>query len=337
MAKQVKKFDEQYNAAKYNEGVASSFEFGVDDSVKTYLETGVDGTSEYYHYSYWSNDNGEWCYVHHDTNGDYYAAVSLGDCTEIGLRVDVRKPVTLPKSAQLSILSYENGASVAVFYTLPAKYKHDQAWTEKAKWFVCACRVIEPTGRRQHARFEAVGEVRLLAHADVKAEHDRIREIDASLHRGRQEAIESVLAETLWLAKEMAAQLVWVVKEEAAKHAANAAEALARVEAQKRLNLSTPRRFFRKPEVPAGWAESRNCCPVVARAIFELADIVCVAPAAIWQDPTADEETTIREIVAEYLAFGDFEPSADHSYCWGWGPSLHVEEMKTVVEVEALA
>jgi hypothetical protein len=199
----AKKFNEQYNAAKYNEGAAETFEFGVDDSVKTYLETGADGSSEYYHYSYWSNDNGEWCYVHHDTNGDYYAAVALGDCAEIGLRVDVpkpAKPVKLPKSATLRIMSFEDGASVGMFVL-------------GQRIFVARGNYVARVGRTP-GYFQAIeGSVKLIAGVDAPAEYDRIKAIDAAFWRAKERERQDA-AEEACMAAEIAEELAKAADDE---------------------------------------------------------------------------------------------------------------------------
>lgn len=78
---------QDFNSNNYDSSIFINFEFGCDDAWKT--------TSKEFdlHISYWSDDKaGSWCYVEHDSTGDYYAPVSMGDVEALGLRIDF--PVT---------------------------------------------------------------------------------------------------------------------------------------------------------------------------------------------------------------------------------------------------
>jgi hypothetical protein len=72
-----------YSAESYDSEIFITFEFGVDDPIMT-----TDELADL-HISYWSDDNaGTWCYVEHDSAGDYYAPVAFGDVKNLGLRID---------------------------------------------------------------------------------------------------------------------------------------------------------------------------------------------------------------------------------------------------------
>lgn len=90
------------------------------------------------------------------------------------------KPVKLPKSANMWVLSYENGASVGIFSMSHGGIGNGPRWYFARGQYVGA-------GRGQY--FQAIeGSVRMLDYAsgEALAEYDRIREIDAAFWRAKE-------------------------------------------------------------------------------------------------------------------------------------------------------
>lgn len=90
------------------------------------------------------------------------------------------KPVKLPKSAKMWVLSYENGASVGIFSMSHGGIGNGPRWYFARGNYVGA-------GRGQY--FQAIeGSVRLLdkASGEALAEYDRIKAIDAAFWRAKE-------------------------------------------------------------------------------------------------------------------------------------------------------
>jgi hypothetical protein len=73
-------------------------------------------------------------------------------------------------------------------------------------------------------------------------------------------------------------------------------------------------RNYRRPEVAANWAESRETHKAVAMAIHAIADSKR-SPEQIWEDPTPAEVDHVTIAVEEYVTHGDFD--ADENFWWG--------------------
>lgn len=73
---------------------------------------------------------------------------------------------------------------------------------------------------------------------------------------------------------------------------------------------------FLTPQVPFGWAESRETHPAVAMAIHAVAG-PGRAPEAIWDMPTYTEWDCVTSAVENYVACGLFPAEAGGRYPWG--------------------
>jgi hypothetical protein len=83
---------DNYKSDDYDSSIFINFVFGVG-------YTSFSDTVNDIHISHWEDKNaGSWCYVEHDSTGDYYGPVAMGDVESLGLRIDF--PVTAKWSVQ---------------------------------------------------------------------------------------------------------------------------------------------------------------------------------------------------------------------------------------------
>jgi hypothetical protein len=100
-------------------------------------------------------------------------------------KVKAPKPVKLPKSATMWVLSYENGASVGIF-------SMSHGGVGDGPRFYLARGKYVGAGRSQY--FQAIdGSVRMLDYAsgEALAEYDRIKAIDAAFWRAKKAELDA--------------------------------------------------------------------------------------------------------------------------------------------------
>ena len=83
------------------------------------------------------------------------------------------------------------------------------------------------------------------------------------------------------------------------------------------------------------WAAARETHPAVTRAIWVLAAEAGKPVQTVWEDPTKDELRRVAELVAKYIAAGDYPAEPDGRYPWGQSLVTLLEDESMTVEIDS--